>query len=190
MLSERKLRKLFERKDVAEICRTLRQHNIVDVNDCSVLTPHSARSVLSFAIESFHPDVMWSLLNDFGADLNVVCVSDAEGVDWYPLEIAYCMLGVPEYAVRWLLEHGSSPFVFLDYSGPEDPWNESECLVERARDRLRTAWAATWVLSQRPHALGAWGLRVMAQQVAQCIMETPLREVSEVCEDSRKKRKI
>lgn len=185
MLSERKLRKLFERKDVAEICRTLRQHGVVDVNDCCVLTPHSARSVMSFAIYCFHPEVMRCLLHEFGADFHVVCVCGADDVDWYPLDIAHLYDLDPEKAMEWLLDHGTSPFVFLKGNNLIAPAyiNSRVCLVDAAEERLYTAWAATWFLSQHPVS------RDMAQQVAQCIMATPVREfLNESVEQNKKRR--
>jgi hypothetical protein len=173
MLSVRKLYKLFEKQNVNDIRSFLHQHTVADINECSLLTPHQAQSIMSIAISCFNPQVMHCLLEEFGADLNAVCVYDTEDSEWYLLEMAYYAVFDPTEAIEWLLDQGASPFLCLKprvVKTPLDP--DALCLVECAADRTRTAWAAHWALSQHP----VW--RDMAQQVAQAVVATPVREFS------------
>jgi hypothetical protein len=84
--------------------------------------------------------------------------------------------------MEWLLKRGASPFFFLKTHTPvslSDPLR----LIDCAKDRLRTAWAAAWSLSHHP----VW--RDMVQPAAQCVMGTPVREFLMEDNTARNKRK-
>jgi hypothetical protein len=84
-----------------------------------------------------------------------------------------------------MIDHGASPYIIDDLEDYyADPRRRFGRLIIAAKERIYTAWAVAWALSQHPV------FRDMAQQVAQCIMATPVREFLEDQEDSRKKQKI
>lgn len=186
---------VFARKNVAEI-RSFLRHRAIDVNACNLLwSPDSLiySTTMKYAMYHFDQGVVQMLLDEFGADLNAPCHVERDG--GFIAEDDYLIFqmttnGDPDGILEFLLDHGASAFILDESSDWLSDTGFRFCrLLLAGRDRLRTAWAAAWALSQRPHAPAAWGLRDMAQQVAQCIMATPVREFLTVQEDLIKKRK-
>lgn len=167
---------VFARKNVAEIGNFLR-HHAIDVNACTLLwSPDSLiySTAMKYAVYHFDPDVVQMLLKEFGADLNAPC--HVERINCFVAEDDYLLFqmkscGGDTYdTLEFLLDHGASAFILDESSGwLSNPRNHFCRLLLSARDRTRAAWAAHWALSQHP----VW--RDMAQQVAQCIMATPVR---------------
>ena len=185
----RVIRKLFQRCNVKEIREFLHQHHI-DVNELSLRQDDESQyrwSPMVYAIANFDRDVMEMLLNEFGADFNKPCVCVRDGAvpsaDDY-LILHNCIPGDFTLSVEFMLDNGASPFVFHDNNDRfiTSPTHHVQ-MVLTAKERLRTAWAAAWSLSQRPV------LRDMIQPVAQRIMATPVREFLTDEKDCKKHKK-
>lgn len=182
---------VFARRNVAEIRTFLRDHTI-DVNACTLLwAPDSLiySTAMKYAIYHFDPCVVRMLLDEFDADLNAPC--HVERINYFIAEDDYLIFqmkscgGDTDDILEFLLDHGASAFILEESSfWLSNPRNHFCRLLLSARDRTRTAWAAHWALSQHPV------FRDMAQQVAQGILATPVREFLATQEDLRKKSKV
>jgi hypothetical protein len=179
--------RVFARKNVAEIRNFLR-HHAIDVNECTLLwSPDSLiySTTMKYAMYHFDPDVIQMLLKEFGADLNAPC--HVERVNGFVAEDDYLIFqikasGDTDDILEFLLDHGASAFILEESSVWLSNPRYGFCrLLLTARDRTRVAWAAHWALSQ--HLV--W--RDMAQQVAQHIMATPVREFLNESVDQNKK---
>ncbi len=183
------LNHVFKTKDVAQIRSFLLQHSI-DVNVCGIRTRDGGwllATPLVHAVANFDAKVMTCLLDEFGADLNAPCYRTPGGpidIEDYPIFQACCTPDDPVDATAFMLDHGASPFS-VPYGMSSFALNvDAMDVFEAGQARCRTAWAAYWALSQHPV------FRDMAQQVAQCIMTTPVREFLKSHEGSRKKSKV
>ena len=189
---------IFERKTVPEIRAFLQEH-AVDVNECNLhwgLDPTYRWSVVWCAIVEFRRDVMDLLLNEFGADLSVPCrfLSNAVVVEAEAYPIYRAFVGSSRLdALEFVLERGASPFKGCDNLpriGKTGYKEEALGLIDAAKDRLRTAWAVAWALSQRPpQSTSVWGLCDMAQPVAQRVTGTPVREFLKEGEETQTKKR-
>ena len=176
------LNNVFKKKDVALVRSFLIQHKI-DVNVCGIKTREGGwllATPLVHAIANFDGNVMKCLLEEFGADVNAPCYRTHGGpisVEDYPLFQACCTPDDPVEATEFLLDRGASPFA-VPYGMSSSTLNSAAMgLFEAGKRRTYAAWAVAWSLSQRPpQSTSVWGLRDVAQQVAQCIMVTPVRE--------------
>jgi hypothetical protein len=183
-----RLFEVFVRNDVAEI-RNVLQHLGLEVNSCVLYwdgQPH-IWSPLFCAIAFFDENVIHMLLDEFGADLNLPCIRkrDSNVVDSSSYPLFRACTNPNERVLDFMLDHGASPFTCSRLPLTTKEFQRySRYMIKTARKRCRTAWAAHWALSQ--HLV--W--RDMAQQVAQCIAATPVREFLAVHEDSRKKSKV
>lgn len=177
----------FHGKDVPQ-ARWFLQRYAIDVNACTIDAGMGVRtSPMVYAVINFDPTVMLCLLNEFGADLNAPCYQDGEDIQ-YLLDYALCGPGTVEKATEatgFLLDHGASPFMIPGVENHYGAFVRSGMmLVNVAKERCYTAWAAHWTLSHDP----CW--RDMADQVARCIMATPVREFLEDEENNIKRRKV
>jgi len=179
--------RVFKRKDVGRIRSFLREHD-VDVNACTIaLDPKSKvySTVMVFALVFYDRAVMMCLLDEFGADLDVPCYIGNDPqlpLRDYPVFQA-CVANNAEEAVEFVLDHGASPLA-VSYGVSDNTLDRfALTIIEAAKDRLRTAWAAAWSLSHHPV------LRDMAQPVAQRVMTTPVREFLKEDNTARNKRK-
>jgi hypothetical protein len=179
---------VFKTRDVARVRSFLTQHKI-DVNACGIRTNAGGwllATPLVHAIANFDKTVMKCLLEEFAADLNTPCYRTSGGpiaLEDYPLFQSCCTPDDPVEAAEFLLDHGAHPFV-VPYGMSLLSHNVTALdMLQAAKVRIQTAWAATWALSQHP----VW--RDMAQQVAQCIMGTPARKFLNESTDQNKKRR-
>lgn len=181
---------LFRQDNIGLVRSCLKLHEI-DVNACTIhVGNHAYTSPAVYAVIQFDRRMMECLLSEFEADLNAHCYreSGSEKTE-YLLDYALCgpdSVSKGLEATAFLLDHGASPFLVSTIDDPQHARlvPDALALVKTARDRLYTAWAAHWALSQ--HLV----FRDMAQQVAQCILATPVREFLATQEDLRKKSKV
>lgn len=182
---------LFQRKDLTEIRKFLRERNI-DVNDCSIAADATSKktcgSVMIHAIRNFDRAVMTCLLEEFGADLSLPCAifhkhDPSKRRRLFP---TFCALFAGNDAVNYVLEHGATPFVSDSEKFPyltQRIDGQALLLLQYAKTRCRTAWVLIWTLSQLTGTL--WP--DMREPLAKMVVGMPLREFSR---DSVKKRRV